>query len=431
MGMHLRDKTKPYCDAGVEKYDIVQMRGCDPSLGGGDCPIGYSCYVHPQSQVQGIGACIATDEAERLAEACKDFLTSIRRYTVARSESGELVLTPRRHELRLTPLDGCVDDTQCESLADLQVRSPLSRHPSDPVEQQTTDPRDWVCRNDPNRPQRGTTNKRCNLSCDTNAHCATGTVCVGGNATTDVKDGLCMEGVVPPQACVNSPQRYELRAGEAFVVAGTRSGYVHPIVADANGACVRPPTAHPLLTSRIPLDPPACNPLADPVTGRLPAPMQAEYDANPCKLTVKHTENLPIYQPGTCELADPPSKLEDRDAPAIRYRGRGMTLTVVDPYYPGDQTCITDRLGPNGVPLVRVPQVFHGFGLTFRVQAGFAPLRVPVNPVFPVKVVRGPLESIWVVDEGDFLSTSIAQPSTRGKVFRVEPHALGIINILE
>ncbi len=49
----------------------------------------------------------------------------------------------------------------------------------------------------------------------------------------------------------------------------------------------------------------------------------------------------------------------------------------------------------------------------------------------PVRVVRGPTQSIWVVDQGDFLSTSLSQPSTRGKVFRIEPHQLSLINILQ
>lgn len=427
-GMHLRDQNKPYCDAGVEPWDIVQMRGCDPSLASTDCPIGYTCYVHPQSQVQGIGACLLKDEAERLADACKDFLTSVRRYTVARAESGELLLTTRRHELRMTPLDGCVSDQQCEDLADLAKRSSLATHPSDPVEQATVDERTWVCRADPTRPPRGINNKRCNLACDTTAQCASGTVCVGGDASTPALDGLCMEGVVPPQACVNAPQRYELRAGEAFVVAGARTGFVHPIIADANKVCVKDPNAHPLMTGRIPLDPPACDPTADPVTGQLPS---GDYDANPCATTVTHAETVPVYIPGTCTLADPSSQIIERQAPAIRYRNRGMTFHIVDPYYPGDQTCITDRLGPGGTPLDRIPQVFHGYSITFREQGGFSPLRVPISPVFPVRIVRGPLQSIWIVDEGDFLSTSIAQPSTRGKVFRVEPHNLGIVNTLE
>ncbi|MDQ3341860.1 MAG: hypothetical protein M4D80_42475 [Myxococcota bacterium] len=427
-GMHLRDQTKPFCDAGVEPFDIVQMRGCDPSLASLDCPIGYQCYIHPQSQVQGIGACILKDEAERLAEACRDFLTSIRRYTVVRAETGELLLTTRRHEQRLTPLDGCINDDQCELLGDLGKRSSLSTHPSDPIEQNTVDDRQWVCRADPTRPPRGTNNKRCNMACDETTQCAAGTVCVGGNTATDVRDGYCMEGVVPPQACVNAPQRYELRAAEAFVVAGSRTGYVHPIIADATKTCVKDPAAHPLLTSRIGLDPPPCATDSDPFTGKKP---DGTYEPNPCATSVTHAENLPRYIPGTCTLDEPNQEIRERTAPAIRYRNRGLTFNVVDPFYPGDQTCIQDRLGPNGVPLVRVPQVFHGYATSFRQQGGFVPLRIPISPVFPVKVLRGPLQSIWVVDEGDFLSTSLAQPSTRGKVFRIEPHGLGLINTLE
>jgi hypothetical protein len=171
--------------------------------------------------------------------------------------------------------------------------------------------------------------------------------------------------------------------------------------------------------------------MADPVTGRLPPPMQALYDANPCSTTVETFDNAPSYIEGTCDLADPPTEIKSRMAPAIKYRSRGMTFTLIDPFYPGDNKCILDREGPGGTPLDRVPRVFPGYSVSFRQQSGFAPLRLPITPVFPVKVVRGPLESIWVVDEGDFLSTSISAPSTRGKVFRIEPHGLGIVNTLE
>lgn len=422
-GMHLRDQTRPYCDAGVEPFDIVQMRGCDPALGNSDCPLTYRCYVHPTSQVQGLGACILDNEAERLADACKDFLTSIRRYTVARAESGELLLMPRRHELRTTPIDGCTDDTQCEALGDYAARTQTTRHPID--DQMTVDPHQWVCRADPTRKPRGTGNRRCNMACDISSDCATGTVCAGGNpATAETKEGLCMEGITPAQSCVNAPQRYELRAAEAFLVAGTRSGYVHSTIADATGACRRDATAHPLLIGRIPLTAPPCDPTADPISGRLPG---GGYEPNPCSTTVSQTDVIPNYEPDTCTLAVVPSDLVERQAPAIQFRNRGMNLNIVDPYYPGDNRCIADR----GGSLVNVPVVFPGYQLTFRQTGGFTPLVVPVSPSMPTKVVRGPTQSIWIIDEGDFLSTSIAQPSTRGKVFRIEVHALGLVNTLE
>src|SRR5690606_13105096 len=115
-GMKIVDASRPFCAAGVEKFDIVQLRGCDPALGDAECPTGYRCFVHPNSQVQGSGSCLLADEADRLADACKDFLTSVRRYTVGNTESGKITLLPRRHTLRTTPVEGCTDDLQCATL---------------------------------------------------------------------------------------------------------------------------------------------------------------------------------------------------------------------------------------------------------------------------------------------------------------------------
>jgi hypothetical protein len=111
-----------------------------------------------------------------------------------------------------------------------------------------------------------------------------------------------------------------------------------------------------------------------------------------------------------------------------------MTLTVVDPYYPGDQTCAVDRQGPYAAD--HIPLVFQGYQLAFHQTAGYRPLTLSLasaafNPVFPVKVVAGPTNSIWVLDEGDFLSTSIGVPSTRGQVYRVESTSLLTVNVLD
>jgi len=420
-GMHMIDASRPYCNAGVEKFDILQMRGCDPTIGNADCPIGYRCFIHPNSQVQGIGACMLDDEADRLANACEQYLTSVRRYTVGSTESGKLQLLPRRNTLRTTPVEGCTSDAQCVELADYAARNSNSTHPM--VDTTAPDPHTWTCQADPNLAPVAT-GKRCQMRCDTTADCLAGTVCQGGTGGGTSKDGFCMEGVTPPQACVNAPQKYELRAGSAFAVVGTRTGFVHSIIADANGKCIKDPTASPLLTGRIPLDPPACDPTSDPLSGRLP---DGTFEPNPCSLTVETTDVVPLYTPGTCTLGNPDSELRQRQAPAIRYRNRGMNLTIVDPTYPGDADCILDRGGSLG----NIPLVFSNYQLAFRQTAGLAPIAIPVTPALPVKIVRGPTQSIWVIDEGDFLSTSISQPSTRGKVFRVEPHALSLINVLE
>jgi hypothetical protein len=51
--------------------------------------------------------------------------------------------------------------------------------------------------------------------------------------------------------------------------------------------------------------------------------------------------------------------------------------------------------------------------------------------VVPVRVLRGPQQSVWIVDEGDYLTENSGVPSTRGKVFRVETSALSVVNVLQ
>jgi hypothetical protein len=420
-GLHLIDSSKPFCNAGVERFDLVQVRGCDPQFGNADCPTGYECFVHPDSQLQGIGACLLDTEADRLAETCKDFLTSLRRYTIGATESGELQLLPRRHTLRTTPIEGCDTNEQCQDLADYALTHSVSQHPM--FDTTPEDTHTWTCQADPLRGA-VTTGKRCQMRCDATADCVTGTVCQGGLADGS-KAGFCMEGVLPPQACINAPQRFELRAGEAFAVVGQRTGFDHAIIADANGQCVKDLDASPQRISRIPLTPAACDPTADPLTGRLP---DGTFEPNPCALTTETTDVVPQYLPGTCDLnPDENTRLVPRQAQAIRYRNRGLNLTIVDPTYPGDAACILDRGGTLG----NIPHVFTNYQLSFTQTAGLAAINIPVSAALPVRVLRGPTQSIWVVDQGDFLSTSISQPSTRGKVFRVEAHQLGLVNILE
>jgi hypothetical protein len=207
-------------------------------------------------------------------------------------------------------------------------------------------------------------------------------------------------------------------------VIGSRSGFVHPIIADTAGRCIRDPAASPLSIGRLPLvprDATGAVRLCDPGGG---------FEPNPCATMVTTTDVLPIYSdPAACVLSqeEPKVKLEAREAPAVRFRNRGMTFTMVDPYYPGDRTCITDRQGNLG----QIPHVVTGYTMTFRQVGGFVPLQALTalagedRPSFPVKVVRGPVNTLWVVDEGDFLSASTSSPSTRGKVMRIEPLAPG------
>jgi hypothetical protein len=443
-GLHLVDPSGPFCEAGVEAYDIVQLRGCTPSTANLDCPSGYQCFLHPESQL-GIGACLATNEADRLANLCRDYLISGRRYTVAPLPStNDLVLLPRKHELRTTPLDGCVDDNQCTLLANYAAQVKSDRDPiASPVVQPMIDPNDgklkdvnghqWSCQTDPLRAPinlDAAKNKRCVQTCTTNADCNVEDDELNRRFNINqfkmvCQTGVCMESVLPPQQCINGPQRYDLHAGEAFAVVGSRTGYVHPNIAVAGGKCGRDPNAPVIQRGRIPLKVPACDPAADVVTGKLPG---GTFDNNPCALTVTNSEAARTFTPAPTACTVETGGVIERPAPAIRFRNPSMMFTLVDPVYPGDSQCALDR----GGPFANIPLVYQGYQILFHQTNGFAPLTLSqVGPVFPIKVVRGPTESVWLLDDGDFLSTNILQASTRGQVFRLESTNLAVFSRIQ
>ncbi len=460
-GMFIEDASRPFCSMGVEPGDIVEFRGCDPANLDADCPSGYTCYVHPLSTV-GIGACFLKSEAPRLQDACRDFLSSVRRYTVGTDANGgtapgKLVLWQRKHELSTTPVDGCVSDDQCDDLARAAIVLNQSADPfteaaaGTPVTQRPTH---WSCMADPLRNPINTDparNKRCVQVCTPRANpndmpsgpsCANGMIC--SPDPTSVTGGVCMEGIEPPQVCLNGPQRYVVRAAEAFTVVGDHSGFVHPIVASPDGSrCMRDPNLakDPLSIGRIPLTPPPCQipPPTDPAlnypfTGRIDS---TTFEANPCSLTVPQFEADQKYPDpttagayGSCRgplpvsTASPPPPTQHANFPAIKFRNRSLTLTIVDPFREAAQSCLKrdpiDTQTQTPIP-TNVPLVVPGYQVTFAVKAGLTPLTVAlVGNVSPVKVVRGPSESIWVIDDGDFLATTFVDVSTRGRVFRIE-----------
>jgi len=475
-GMRLTDSARPFCEMGVETFDIVQFRGCNPANNNADCPAGYSCFVHPRSKVSGIGSCMLADQAERFSDACFDFLATNRRYTVAGAHAGQLELKARKHELYATPLDGCSDEdpahpeTSCNAIAQYVAGKNPGADPFIPKDETapTKSHTEWSCRADAQRKPLNADpakSKRCVQTCgfhstdetlktagdpsydgvDRDADCANGTICVGAtySATGDsASRGVCMESILPPPACVTGPQMFDVRAGEAFTVIGTTSGYVHPLVEAADGTCAAPTVVpneavHRLQIGRIPLNPPPCDPLANSITGELPA---GGFGPNPCSTIVSHIDLRRNYAAGTVENktcvldATTPTIATPREAPAVKFSNRAMTIHLVDPFYPGDQSCPDDRLGPfnrvSMVPPGATPTAL-GYQVTFDQRAGFTPLTLGVPAVYPVKVLRGPSESIWVLDDGDYLPTTLGLSATRGQVYRVESVSVTTVGLLQ
>jgi hypothetical protein len=408
--LELLDGSRPFCSMGAQDYDIVELVGCDPGRDDADCGLGETCYVHPDATAAAAGACLPEAEAELLAGTCRDFLVSRRRYSVTSSTAGALRLAPRLRVLRSTPLDGCTGDDQCAQLAAYEASLASAE---DPVDQEApVVERSYACRPDPSRSPDLASGNRCVMTCESSADCDDATVC---------SSGVCVEGVVPPDACVGALQRYQLRVGEAYAVIGSATGFLHPLVEDeATSACVANPDASPLLVGRLPLTAPPC--AGDGLVDLSP---------NPCATTVEHAELVPDYQPTAgdpCALGSNTGTLATRSAPAIRFRNPALTVHLVDPYYPGDAVCRQDRAGTLG----RIPTVHPGTAIALPVTEGFRTLSLSnVSPVFPVNVVRGPEDSVWVIDAGDNVPDELSSVSTRGQVFRVEPSNLDLVNVIQ
>jgi hypothetical protein len=420
-GMRLTDGAKPFCALGVEPFDNVTFIGCDPSRGDLDCGVGETCFVHPDAQTGTAGACLPESEVDFLAGPCREFLIARRRYAVAQSEAGQLKLAERRRVLRTTPVTGCVDAPQCEVLA---RQEHFMANAEEPFERDADDepaPKNWSCEPDPSR---GGPINRCQQRCnddlprndEAEAAIADAATCSAGNVCSQKGVdgwGYCVEGVVPPLQCVRGRQRYLLRGTDAFVITHVAAGdtgpatYDHTIVADSGGVCVRDPAANPLQVSRVPLRPAPCT---DDATS-----------PNPCLTQVQHTENVFDYKVSDV-LCDTDAETAGRQlartpvtrpTDAIRVQLPGFTTNIVDPTYPGDAVCRGDRAGG----LVDVPFVGLGTQIAFRITSGFAPQTVSSAAlVYPVNIVRGPDDTVWVVDEGKQVNSSY-----RGGLLRYNP----------
>ncbi len=391
----------PFCGLGVEEYDILQVVGCDPSRGDEQCGIGESCFVHNATpSVVSTGMCMPTDQVDALANQCRDVLITNRRYTIREVHAGQLVLGERARVLRTTPMGGCTDDDECAALAEQEARVSIGAHPVEidngiaAVEDSSADYA-WSCRPDDTRKPGPS---KCVMTCETTADCEPGLVC---------SSGTCVEGKLPPAACTQAVQRYQVRAGEAFAVVGSVSGYIHNRTADPDTLeCILDPNAAPTSVGRIPLDAPACT--GDGVTDLSP---------NPCVTTVDtYDEVTPYDARGTGCVAQAETGVA-RDQSAIRFSNPVFTIHLVNLSTTGDAICNGDGEGtlPPNSPL------FEDFGFGFTVAGGFIPHFVAARSYraeFPIHIRRGPNGLLWIMDQGDDRDPT---QLTRGRVLTIDP----------
>jgi hypothetical protein len=391
--VRLRDPNNPFCQIGAELFDVISLIGCDPSLGDAQCGIGEVCYVHPDAPtVVPTGVCMPAGKTDQLSGLCRDFLITRRQYAARSVLAGEVTLGNRRRVLRTSPLAGCTSDEQCQDLAAYETTLSDPHHPIDLPQTNPASDYRWTCVADPTR---APAPDRCVMACETSEDCEPGLAC---------NQGFCIEGVIPPAECVSTVQRYTVRASDAFVVIGARTGYLHNRIADPeSGECVADPDANPLLVGRIPLTAPPCT--GDGLDAVSP---------NPCSTTVTQAEVVaPFELEG--ERCEPQNEvLRERETGAIRFTNPAFTLHLVDVATTGDAECNGDRSGT----LPAFAPVYPGFQLFFEIVGGFFPMFVPgIEASYPIVIQPGPDGRVWVLDEGD---SSI---STFGRVFTLIPEA--------
>lgn len=385
-GSELLDPGGPFCRMGAEPYDILILTGCDPALGNAQCGAGEVCYVHPETTPASIttGACLPAERANELGATCRDLLVSRRRYSVQDVYRDKLVIGERRRVLRTTPLEGCADDDQCNVFYDVELDMQPSDSPRPAVKPK------WACEPDPSRAPGP---RRCVMTCS-DSECEEGFACS--------QDHRCVEAPLPPDVCTQTLQSYQVRAGDAFSVLGSRSGYLHHRIEDpATGRCIEDESGNPLAVGRLPLTAPACE--GDALTDVTP---------NPCMTTVEHTETVIEGDvDGVCQRIEDESEIHTRTTDALRFRNPVFTMHLVDPV----TRCIGDREGTGSA----YPTVHPGFQITFRVVGGLAAFITGLQAqtqtqgirrlAFPAAITRGPLGNMWIMDQGDRSASILGQ----------------------
>jgi hypothetical protein len=392
----LTDPAGSFCQLGAEPYDAVQLLGCDPAQGDGQCGLGETCYVHPDAPASvTTGMCLPENRTEVLSAVCRDFLTTRRQYSASEVRGDRVTLIPRKRVLRTTPLDGCESDAQCEQMAEVERTLPDPAHPiavGDPPADAVD--YEWVCKQEPSRGPGGP--DRCVMACESNDQCEDGHVCLAG---------YCYESTLPAAECVQTAQRYQVRASEAFVVSSPGDGYLHNQMMDPKtGECVDDPDAHPLHVGRIPLRPPPCE--GDGMTS---------FSPNPCSVELEQIEEVqPFRQSGNDCVENGDPRLEERTVKALRLQNPALRLQLVDTETTGDAVCNGDRAGE----LPAFSTVYTGFELDFSVIGGFRAMFVPFPqvPILPVRILPAPDGRMWVMDEGD-------NSQGNGRVFTFLPSA--------
>jgi hypothetical protein len=342
------------CALGAQDGDLLRLVGCNSD---NDCAATESCVGHPDQPAGLNGMCVPRERASDLTSRCRDLLISSRTYTMTEVAQGRALLLARPAVLQASPIEGCTGDDQCE-IAEDEV---LARTEMVNGQPRGTFPRhQYACEHDPGMGGP----PRCIPRCTTDDDCVPGSVCAGER---------CVLAPNPPPECVSALQRYEVRAGDAFVVLSSGDSFNHRQMVDpATGLCVENTALHPLIVQRVHRMEPACGELS-PTT----------VTPNPCHI-------VDLQEP----VLDAQNNVMLRPTYAMRVRSPGLSFDLTD---------VAFRLPQAGDALVST--ISAGYFFRMSIAGGFQPYTFLLNAPLPERIRRAPSNDLWVVDSGDALSS--------------------------
>lgn len=371
-GLTIRDGAAILCELGAEVGDVVQLLGCGATS---ECGPGETCFIHPEAPEGILGMCLPVDRAAELAATCRSVLVSERRYTAVQVMQDFVAVVPRPRLLASTPLDGCTETAQCEAI---HQKDRAAIGPEAPTYE-------FTCQPDPARGGPS----RCVMTCESK-DCDPGSWC---------DSGVCVLGAVPPPECLAPVQQYQVLAGEAFTVVGSRSGYLHPWIADGTGACVRDPEAGPLRVGRFHTDEPVCAP-EDELTTLEPNPCRVDLPDEPVILIEQGGAATPTY----------------RTSYAIRFRNPAFRIDIADVVALARHPDLADIIDD-----FRYSPLPAGYEFTFRIGGGSFPFAEELGAFLPVRLRNGPDGTLWLLDAGE--STAVGAP--QGQIIHFGPRIDG------
>jgi len=420
----LQDNSSPFCAAGLEPFDVVNLLGCASEF---DCGPSETCVFSAEAPA-GVtnGLCADRERAAEIESACRDVLVTLRRYSAIDSTADRLTLVPRREVLEVSPVEGCTSDVQCEEFAAFaqRINGELPAEDTPPLTEEELEQirGQYACEPDPSRrPGRNWCALRCDDSPDENGFptdpCDPGQACV---------DNRCVQAVVPPAECFAALQAYSLAAGESFVAVSARvtsvssgqeapesptrgrsaTGFLHPLIVDPASdtrECIENPNASSLLRGRI-----------------------RPYELEEC------TGPVEVYDPAApnpCLVSDFGNQVLDTDgeSPEIRTEVR-RAVRFSNPIFTF-HILLPELTLDTADGEVEYSALHRGVGVTFDTEAGFSAFpafqALSANNVIrrpsDIRVLLGPNEDadprFFIVDEGNVFSPVNA----RGQVVVIDP----------